>query len=223
MSAETEANGAGTTAIGLAIDDREMRRAVAEQLATGGYRVVAHIDGVGAIGAPLPTRVACLVAGCGRPESGVLAALRQARGNLGATPLVLVCERAGAGEIGRALSAGADAVVLRRDVSKALGPVIACSIAGQVTIPGGRRDELDTAVLTGREKEILGLVVLGMTNGEIGSRLFVAESTVKSHLSSAFRKLNVATRNEAVRLIVDPERGRSLGILSIPVEERASH
>ena len=70
-----------------------------------------------------------------------------------------------------------------------------------------------------REKQILGLVVMGMTNAQIASKLFLAESTVKSHLSSSFTKLGVASRNEAVGLILDPTRGQGLGILTIPAEK----
>ncbi len=69
--------------------------------------------------------------------------------------------------------------------------------------------------LTTREKQALALMVTGLTNAQIAGRLFLAESTVKSHLSSAFSKLGVASRYEAATVILDPERGSGLGIREI--------
>jgi DNA-binding NarL/FixJ family response regulator len=51
--------------------------------------------------------------------------------------------------------------------------------------------------LTAREREILTCVASGMTNSEISSQLHVAESTVKSHLTSAYLKLGVSNRTQA--------------------------
>jgi DNA-binding NarL/FixJ family response regulator len=51
--------------------------------------------------------------------------------------------------------------------------------------------------LTRREQEILACVANGMRNGEIASMLNVAESTVKSHLTSAYLKLGVSNRTQA--------------------------
>ena len=45
--------------------------------------------------------------------------------------------------------------------------------------------------------QVLASLMLGKTNREIGRELFVAESTVKSHVASIFRKLGVSTRTEA--------------------------
>ncbi len=54
--------------------------------------------------------------------------------------------------------------------------------------------------LTPREREVLALMVEGMTNPEIASALVVGLSTVKSHVSNILSKLEVSTRTEAVSL-----------------------
>ncbi|MDR3270632.1 MAG: response regulator transcription factor [Peptococcaceae bacterium] len=51
--------------------------------------------------------------------------------------------------------------------------------------------------LSDRELEILGCVVKGSSNKEIGHSLFISEKTVKNHLSSIFRKLLVEDRTQA--------------------------
>ena len=52
--------------------------------------------------------------------------------------------------------------------------------------------------LTAREKEILRLVAQGASNKEIADTLVVKEVTVKTHLNSVFKKLNVSSRTQAV-------------------------
>jgi len=54
------------------------------------------------------------------------------------------------------------------------------------------------AVLTGREREVLALVAEGLTNREVGRRLFISEKTASVHLSNLMAKLNVSSRTEAV-------------------------
>lgn len=57
--------------------------------------------------------------------------------------------------------------------------------------------EDDQRELSPREKELLGLVTLGLSNAEIATRLFISEKTVKGHLTNIYRKLEVSNRLQA--------------------------
>ncbi len=75
----------------------------------------------------------------------------------------------------------------------ALSPAIAAQLVARVREPA-------PATLTPRETEVLRLVADGLSNRAIGERLFVGESTVKTHLLRAFEKLGVNDRTRAVTL-----------------------
>jgi DNA-binding NarL/FixJ family response regulator len=48
--------------------------------------------------------------------------------------------------------------------------------------------------LSARQREILGYVVEGLSNAEIGRRLYLSESTIKQHLRAAYKLLGVSNR-----------------------------
>lgn len=82
----------------------------------------------------------------------------------------------------------------------------------EVRVPEGGPFVLDAGKLkelgiTPREHEILGLIAEGLSNREIGERLFVSENTVKTHSSRVFDKLGVNRRVQAVL------KGRELGLI----------
>ena len=86
-------------------------------------------------------------------------------------------------------------------------PMLSGEIAGRVLREFEReraeehfRDQLDA--LTAREEEILKLLATGESNREIGKRLFISEQTVKNHVASIFRKLQVNDRTKAALLAV---------------------
>jgi DNA-binding NarL/FixJ family response regulator len=150
--------------------------------------------------------------------SGLPARIEPLTRRFALAPLVLVCASIERWGVRAALAAGAAGVVLTADLDSALGPCLQAALAGQICVPRGHSRQIEPPALSSREKQILGLVVMSFTNGQIARQLFLAESTVKSHLSSAFGKLGVRSRNEAVDLIIDPERGFGMGILGLVSE-----
>ncbi len=113
------------------------------------------------------------------------------------------------------LAEGADGVVAFERLDASLGATVRAACTGQVVVPRELRASIVKPSLSVREKQVLGMVVMGFTNGEIAQKLVLAESTIKSHLSSAFVKLGVRSRGEASELILDPANGLGPGILSI--------
>ncbi|MBI5089096.1 MAG: helix-turn-helix transcriptional regulator [Actinobacteria bacterium] len=61
-------------------------------------------------------------------------------------------------------------------------------------VPDGVRD------LSAREREVLAVLALGLTNREVAERLFISERTANRHLSNIFVKLGVRNRTEAARV-----------------------
>jgi DNA-binding NarL/FixJ family response regulator len=136
----------------------------------------------------------------------------QAQAHPRATVVATMPGEAPVGLLRRAMRAGADGIVLDADLAFALVPTVRAVMAGQLAVPRALRRQLAPRPLSYREKEILSLVVRGFTNRQIADTLFLAESTVKTHLSSAFGKLDARSRSEAAALVLDPDAGFELGL-----------
>ena len=61
------------------------------------------------------------------------------------------------------------------------------------------------AILTPREAELLSLLTEGLSNRELGQRLFISEATVKTHLAHIYAKLGVETRSAAIATAIRRE------------------
>jgi DNA-binding NarL/FixJ family response regulator len=142
---------------------------------------------------------------------GVDAIGRLVAGNPAARIVVLTTYETDA-DILRAVEAGAVGYLLkdspRAEVANAImaaargETVLAPSVAARL-MTRVRRPQRDS--LSAREVEVLQLVARGMTNADIGQRLFISEATVKTHLLRAFGKLGVSDRTAAVTTAI--ERG----------------
>jgi len=75
--------------------------------------------------------------------------------------------------------------------------------SGIKNIPKGPRQSTkeNPSGLTGRQMEILDLVANGLSNSEIGNKLYISNRTVENHISTIFSKLNIHTRTEAAALV----------------------
>lgn len=179
--------------------------------------IVASVEGLDETGLR-PTVVLVWVEGFGSSIAGSLQPIAR---RLEGVPLIAVCEGVDRWGVRAALSAGASGLVTLDDLDTVLLPCVLAVEAGQACVPQAHGRQIEPPALSAREKQILSLVVMGYMNGQIAEQLFLAESTVKSHLSSAFGKLGVRSRNEAVHLILDPDRGLGMGILGLggePIE-----
>lgn len=142
------------------------------------------------------------------PEQDGLAVLREMDRNNSPSRCVLLTSFPDDERVMQAIKAGAAGVLLKdsppqellqalRRVQQgevALHPAIAMKVLMEVKQP--KPDATDT-LLTAREKEVLSLLALGMTNAEIADQLGVSVRTITAHVRAILDKLHLANRTQA--------------------------
>src|SRR5271154_3459383 len=105
-------------------------------------------------------------------------------------------------DICQAIKAGAKGYILKDARREELLECIRKVSCGGTCIPQELVEKLaagmSSEILTGREVEVLKLLARGKSNKEIGTNLYISETTVKGHLRNIFTKLKVLSRTEAV-------------------------
>ncbi|MFH1138260.1 MAG: response regulator transcription factor [Pseudomonadota bacterium] len=143
------------------------------------------------------------------PDLGGLEAIKQIKQDGGLTKILVLTMHGSPDYLKKAFKVGANGYLLKgadpEELFMAIKVVMAgrtyisSEISGQVIqgyLSGSPETRAPLDELTGREKEILKLVAEGLTNKEIGARLFISPRTVDKHRSNLMRKLDRHTARE---------------------------
>src|SRR5918995_87549 len=124
-----------------------------------------------------------------------------------APPVVVFCPQLDLPLARDALQAGASGFVHAEMMPDQLVRALAVAAKGELVAPREllqyvltNDQSSDLAALSARQREILGHVVEGLSNAEIGRRIYLSESTIKQHLRAAYKRLGMNTCSEAANL-----------------------
>jgi DNA-binding NarL/FixJ family response regulator len=212
----TLAPGVQEPGVAIVARDPSLLRRLARALDSAGIATGGRATGLEELVA-LGPEVDTVVLYDNRDGAAVVDMVREARAALPDQLLIVVWPASDVGDARRLLRAGTVGLVSESELEATLGATVRAVRAGLICVPSPLRAPLQSEALSMREKQILGMVVMGFTNADIAAELYVAESTVKSHLSSAYTKLGVSSRREARALILDPTQGLGPGIFAIAV------
>lgn len=184
--------------VAICASDGALRQRVEATLEAGGHQVVGAaefvhelIDGWSILNARL------IVLACQLEPFAPVQDITIVRSRLPEAPIVIVATGLLTSAARRVVRADVQGLVHETSLEAALVPTVDSVLADQLCVPAGLREALAAPVFSHREKQVLELVLAGLTNSEIAGRLYLSESTVKSHLASSFRKLGVSSRAEA--------------------------
>jgi NarL family two-component system response regulator LiaR len=145
------------------------------------------------------------------PGTGGIEATRQITAAHPDTRIVVLTSHAAEEDVFPALKAGALGYLLKHSAPEevlqairqayrgetVLHPSIARMVLQELNRPAQARQPKTSEPLSERELEVLRLLARGMSNQEIADTLVVGEATVRSHVSSILRKLQLASRTQA--------------------------
>jgi two-component system, NarL family, nitrate/nitrite response regulator NarL len=168
---------------------------------------------------PPPDLVLCDLA---MPGMTRLAGLRELVRRLPGVPVVMLSAYADRDDIVRSIEAGARGYILKSASDESLRSALALIMSGEIYLPGGvfldeqRRWIGDGAAgsgqlaagnplnaLTSRQRDVLSLMMDGLSNKEIARHLGLLESTVKAHVKTILDKLSANNRTQAAILAVE--------------------
>jgi DNA-binding NarL/FixJ family response regulator len=190
----------------VADDHPAMVEAVTEVLAEHGYKVVGRArDGIEALRKIEARQPRIALVDVRMPRLGGIELARRAASTAAETAVVLYTAYGERALLLEAMDAGARGFLLKEaplpDLVRAIeivaagGTYVDPVLAGYLASP---RAAAKLPNLTQRERDVLRLLSEGLSNEEIGKRLFISPETVRTHVRKAMEKLNADTRTQAV-------------------------
>jgi DNA-binding NarL/FixJ family response regulator len=180
-------------------DDGSFRQLMSTVLERAGYAAVEAATGEEAMEAARRERPALVLVDVKLPGIHGYEVCRELKETYGEElPVFLISgERTEAFDLAAGLLIGAD-----ESLAKPIDPDELLARVRKYVRPGEARDEGETVApdLTSREREVLGLLARGLTQGEIARALVISEKTVATHIQHVLEKLGVHSRAEAVAL-----------------------
>lgn len=188
----------------LGADSGETRRRIEEALErlerTAALIFVGGAEELIGLGIEAP---AIVVIVCDLDRPAEMATLRRVRRDTQGVAIIAISPTATGTGARRGLDAGADAIVFEPLIESTLAVTVSAVGSGQSVVPRELRATVQPPSLSHRERQVLTYVSEGLTNAQIAEELYLSESTVKSHLSSAFAKFGVSSRREAAALFLE--------------------
>ena len=203
----------------VAADEHASRR-IAATLGDGGFSATLISESVAELlEDPAAGSLDVVVLACAPSRPDGLTAVRRRAKQLDRSRVIVVSSALLGAGVRSALAAGASAFVAEARLEATLTAATRSVLVGQVSLPRELHRCAIRPAFSHREKQVLALVVRGLGNRQIALRLFLSESTVKSHLASAFQKLGVRSRKEAAAVLLDPDEGLGTTILSVDLDQ----
>jgi DNA-binding NarL/FixJ family response regulator len=152
----------------------------------------------------------CVVLYAGGMQEGCLNSIRRIRELYPGVPVLVLGSQLDLGLAWATLKNGADGFVhAQMDPAQVLRAVEVVQ-KGELAAPRQllryllhQNEKPEIGDLTARGREILEMVVEGLSNAQIAGRLYLSESTIKQHLGAVYRKLGVRNRTEAAKTMRD--------------------
>ena len=138
-------------------------------------------------------------------QEGLLDGIGHVRERYPGVPLMVFALRLDLALAAAALKGGADGFVHAAMTPEQVARAVEVVHKGELAAPrqllgyllGQEEQAPELGDLSARQREVLGLVVEGMSNAEIAGRLYLSESTIKQHLRAAYKLMGVRNRTEA--------------------------